>query len=209
MLWALAGLAVTAAYFLVARPRHLRWGTTSKEAEGYLPGDSLLTDGVTMATHAITIDASVLDVWPWLAQIGQDKGGFYSYTMLENLVGCHMHNARDVHPEWQNVGQGDVIRFHPKYPPAPVEMLETGRHLVIGANLGKPNASTWAFILRDLGNGRTRLIVRLRARHHKGVVRAADLLIGEPAHFVMERKMMLTIKRLAEDRARIRPEVAA
>ncbi|MFI5386717.1 MAG: hypothetical protein ACHQ50_11430 [Fimbriimonadales bacterium] len=210
VIWTAAGIAAAAAtYFLVLRPRHLHWGATKKEVEGYLPGDALLQDPDTVATHAITIDAPLLDVWPWIAQIGQDKGGFYSYTMLENLVGCDMHNTDEIHPEWQEVQQGDVIHFHPKFPPAPIEMLETGQHLVVASDLHGPGAYVWAFALRDLGNGKTRFLVRLRSRGHRGVGRAADLLLTEPAHFVMERKMMLTIKRLAEHRAHARPEIAA
>src|SRR5262245_39592554 len=84
-LGAIVGLgAAVVGYFAFIRPRHLRWGTASGEADEYLPGDELLSDAVSSATHAITIDAPPEDVWPWLAQIGQDKGGFYSYTMLEN-----------------------------------------------------------------------------------------------------------------------------
>lgn len=209
-LWAAAGIATAAAtYFLVLRPKHMRWGTTKNEAEGYLPGDALLEESVTVATHAVSINAPPLDVWPWIAQLGQDRGGFYSYTMLENLVGCDMHNAEEIHPEWQEVRQGDVIRFHPKLPASPIEMLDTGNHMVIASDLQGPNAVTWAFVLHDIGDNKTRLIVRLRARSHKGVGRLRDLLITEPAHFVMERKMMLTIKRLAEHRFAARPEVAA
>ncbi|HVT14411.1 MAG TPA: hypothetical protein VHE55_19265 [Fimbriimonadaceae bacterium] len=209
-IWTAAGIAAAAAtYFLVIRPRHLHWGATKKEAEGYLPGDAFIEEPDVVATHAITIDAPVLDVWPWIAQLGQGRGGFYSYTMLENLVGCDMHNATEIHPEWQEVQQGDVIRFHPKFPPSPIEMLDTGNHMVVGIDLKSPNQATWAFVLKDLGNNKTRFIVRLRARTHKGLGRLGDLLVTEPAHFIMERKMMLTIKHLAESRFATRPEVAA
>ena len=51
----------------------------------------------------MTIDAPIAAVWPWLAQIGEDRGGFYSYSLLERAVGAHIQNANTVHPEWQDV----------------------------------------------------------------------------------------------------------
>jgi hypothetical protein len=204
-LWsAMLGVAGVAAigYFAFLRPRHLRWGTEGREADAPLPGDKLIPNAESSATHGITIEASAEDVWPWLAQIGQDKGGFYSYSVLENLLGCQIHNARKVHAEWQRIRAGDAVKFHPKQPAVPVLEVAPNRHLVLGADLFGPNASTWAFVLRDLGNRRCRLITRLRGRGHKGIWRAADLLVVEPAHFVMEQKMMRTIKALAEGEAR-------
>jgi hypothetical protein len=198
-----AGLvAATVGYLLFVRPRHLRWGASWRETQEYLPGDELIPDADSCATHAVTINADLEDVWPWIIQIGQDKGGFYSYTVLENLLGCDMHNTNELRPEWQTLKVGDEVRFHPKFPPVPVVRLKEGEHLVLGADLDGPNASSWAFVVRSLGHGLTRLVVRLRGRPHKGVGHVADLLVIEPAHFVMERKMMLTIKKLAEQRSR-------
>jgi hypothetical protein len=203
LIWTAAALAAaTAGYALILRPKHLHWGATKREAAGYLVGDEFLPEAESVATHAITIDAPKEDVWPWLAQLGQDKAGFYSYTVLENLVGCHMHNALEIHSEWQELKQGDEVRFHPDFPPVPVVLLKKEEYLVMGAELNGKNPSTWTFVLRDLGFGKTRLIVRLRGRAHRGIGRAADLVLLEPAHFVMERKMLLNIKKLAEGRAR-------
>lgn len=192
---ALAGAAVAAgAYYAFVRPRHLKWGATDEEATGTLPGDELVPGVRQRATHAITIQAPPEYVWPWFVQLGQDKAGFYSYTALENLVGCHMKNADMVHPEWQKLAVGDAIRFHPQAPTVPVLLLEPDRHLIIG----KANDFTWGFVLRPVGVTRTRLIARLQSTRRDPLSRLADLVFGEPAHFVMERKMMLTVKRLAE-----------
>lgn len=73
-----------------------------------LPGDELVEDPGIQTTRALTIDAAVRDVWPWLAQIGQDRGGFYSYEWLENLAGCRMRNAWRIHPEW--LGSSRAVR---------------------------------------------------------------------------------------------------
>lgn len=85
---ALAGLGAAAAYVAVARPWLRRWGATPDELEKPLPGDELVPDPGVVTTRAVTIDAPVEEVWPWLAQIGQDRGGFYSYEWLENLAGA-------------------------------------------------------------------------------------------------------------------------
>src|SRR6185295_17289451 len=99
---AIVGAAGLAAYAYLIRPWHLRWGATDEEVKMALPGDEVTPQPKLNATHAITIRAPVSDAWRWLAQIGQRQGGFYSYTWLENLVGCRMHNADRIVPEWQN-----------------------------------------------------------------------------------------------------------
>lgn len=203
LLWTLlGGVAVAASYFVWARPKHRQWGATDEEAIRHLPGDDLLPDASSSATHAITILAPPSEVWLWIAQLGQGRGGFYSYALLENAMGMDVHDAHEVHPEWQEVKRGDTILFHPKLPGAQVRLLRREKHLVIGSDLDAPDGSTWAFVLQNVGDGRTRFIVRLRTQDHSGLGRLGDLLIVEPAHFVMERKMMLTIKKLAENRFR-------
>jgi hypothetical protein len=84
-----------------------------------LPGDGLVTDPRGRTTRAISIRASAAEVWPWLVQIGQGRGGFYSFTWLENLAGCHITNAERTVPEWQGVKVGDPIALHPKAPRCP------------------------------------------------------------------------------------------
>src|ERR1041385_7104203 len=86
---------------LAIRPRMARWGATDQEVRMPLPGDEVNAQRAFVSTRAITTDAPLEVVWPWLAQIGQDRGGFYSYTWLENLAGCRMHNARRIYSEWQ------------------------------------------------------------------------------------------------------------
>jgi hypothetical protein len=144
-----------------------------------------------VSTHAITIQAPPKDVWPWLVQIGQDRGGFYSYSRLENLVGCQMRNTNLILPQCQNPKVGDTIRFHPKAPVAPITEVDPEKTLVIGG--------MWSFVLRQPAPGVTRLIVRCRAKRMSPIRDFFGYrLILEPAHFVMERKMLLTIKELAE-----------
>jgi hypothetical protein len=63
--------------------------------------------------------------------------------------------------------------------------------------------STWAFVLRDLGAGRTRLVVRWQAFWDLRSS-ALSLAIGlalDPIEFIMEQKMMRGIKERAESTA--------
>lgn len=199
--------AALGAYAFLVRPWHLRWGATEAEVQEPLPGDDVVPNPKHQATHAITINAPVADVWPWLVQIGQNKGGFYSYSSLENLVGCDIHNAARIVPEWQNLRAGDVLWLHPKAPPLPVLLVEPGRAIVVGGineqegddRSKDTRAGTWAFVLKDLDPITTRLLVRIRWDRRAGLLNwLYSVGVLEPSHFVMERKMMLSIKDRAE-----------
>ena len=97
-----AGLGgAAAAYAIVARPRQLGWGATEGELVDPLAGDDLIANADLGATRAIAVRAPTEDVWPWIAQLGQGRGGFYSYDLVENLVGCDIHSADRIVPEWQ------------------------------------------------------------------------------------------------------------
>jgi hypothetical protein len=193
------------AYWFLVRPWHLRWGTTDDEVEGTLPGDDLLREPKSEVTHAVTIDAPVEDVWPWLVQLGQGRAGFYSYDWLESLVGADIHNADRIVPEYQNLEAGDTVRLAPE--DYPVQTSESAPEAVVvdperAVVLQPPGASprwSWAFVLHPMNDGTTRFVVRMRTQG-KGTLRgrAADYLFWEPAHFVMERKMLLGVKERAE-----------
>jgi hypothetical protein len=188
-----------AAYGKFVRPWHLRWGATDDEVEMPLPGDLPAEHRTLNATHAITIDAPAEDVWPWVAQIGQNKAGCYSYGFLENAVGCKMPDVREIVPEWQKVAVGDEVWLHPKAPPLLIRELVPGEDMVLGDN--------WSFHVRSIDDGRrTRLIVRGQGELSPDppnplLAFVAYRLVFEPAHFVMERKMLLRIKELAEELA--------
>ena len=175
------------AYLAVGRPLMLHWGANCEELRRPLPGDELVADPAVQSTRAVTIEAPPEAVWPWLAQLGQDRAGFYSYEWLENLAGCDMHNADEIHPEWQQREPGDTVYLHPLNG-LPVARFEPGRALVLDG---------WgAFVLEPHGQECTRLIARGRIPRGIGVVGNALLL--EIPHFVMERKMLLGIKERAE-----------
>jgi hypothetical protein len=204
----LAGLATAAllGYFRWLRPRLLRWGATPEEAEGHFPGDDLVADPLLKTTHSITIDAAPAEVWPWLVQIGQGRGGFYSYDWLENLLGMNIHNADRVLPEYQDLHVGDEILF---WEGAGVKVMElqNERALVLaGTFYGRegpaeeaPVGGSWNFFLQPESGG-TRLIVRSYVAWFPPFWLSClfSRLLLEPAHFIMERGMLQGIKRRAE-----------
>ncbi len=195
---AVACLAYLAAVILT-RPWHSRWGSTDAELVAALPGDDVVPNARYTIQHAVTIRAAPDDVWPWLAQLGQDRGGFYSYDWLERLVGDDVRNADRVHPEWQTLHEGDLVRAtQPDYLGGVfgrdigwrVVRVEPERVLVL---------SGWgAFVLQPVEGG-TRFMVRTRGDGNPNVLLAPlGLLVFEPAHFIMERRMLLGIKERAE-----------
>jgi hypothetical protein len=182
-----AGMVATALYALKVRPWMLRWGATRAEREATLQGDEIAPRPGVGPTRAVTVDAPAEAVWPWLAQVGQDRGGFYSYEWLENLAGCRMRNAARIHPEWQRREIGETVLLHPAFG-LKVARFDQGRALVLDG---------WgAFAIEPLDAGRARLLARGHAPAGR-LAKAYGLLIEIP-HFVMERRMLLGIKERAE-----------
>jgi hypothetical protein len=201
------------------RPRMLRWGSTTFERHQAWTGDEFMPDPASESTHAINIDAPTQHVWRWLAQIGQDRGGFYSYTPLENLAGADIRNTDNIHLEWQHRYAGErlwlatpshygeracmvVARWVPAQsivlvPPSDWDIIRAGKHA---------QSAVWSFHLVPCEDG---LSCRLIARSLTGsglpsLAKAAHYGFWEPAHFFMEMAMLRGIRRRAETSA---PEV--
>src|SRR5688572_15449569 len=97
----LAGVgALMAGYALGVRPDLLRWGATDEEVEAPYPGADLVPGGTRSPTMAVTIDAPPSRLWPWLAQMGCDRGGWYSWDRLDN---GGAPSADRIHPDWQEI----------------------------------------------------------------------------------------------------------
>lgn len=188
---------------ILARPTMLHWGTTSIERSARLPGDELLaTDARYRIDHAITIRAPATSVWPWLVQLGQDRGGFYSYDWLERAVGDRIRNADRIDSTWQHRAVGDTV-------------LATQRDY-FGGRLGtlgwevkgvEPNRvlalDKWGnFVLDPIDSATTRLIVRTRGDSRFSLIgfllAPVDVFVFEPMHFIMERAMLRGIRARAE-----------
>lgn len=191
--WAATGasLAFPALYALLVRPWLQHWGSTADERASRYPGDE--TSGprpLSRTTRAVTVNAPAEHVWRWIAQIGQERGGFYSYDVLENLAGCHLHSADRIHPEWQQVKAGDPIGMTPELS-TEVEAVEPGHALVI-KNWG-------SYVVEPIDERRCRVIARSHV--DRGLGALAYLILIELPHGIMERRMLLGIKQRAEHAA--------
>ncbi len=206
---ALGVAAAAAAYIAVLRPRQLQWGATRSELESALPGDDVLPRASLTATRAISVGATVEDVWPWVAQMGQGRGGLYSYDWLENLVGCQMHSADHIVAEWQPVAPGDEFRLHPDIAlqvaaAAPPEALVVRGGIGLSGRTsdsdpGTPYDFTWSFVVVPDGPGRSRLIIRERYLY----LTAWAAALVEPVSvvsFLMTERMLRGIRDRAERR---------
>ena len=215
VLAALEGL-VLVLWNLVATPfigrRRLGWGTIGTEATDALPGDQLVPEPKWSNTLGVAVDAQPEDVWPWIAQLGQGRGGFYTYQTLENMVGCKITNTTEILPEHQQPAVGDGIRLYDGALPLTIKVVDPPHVLVLlgsAADLGGEKSwgrSTWQFVVVSGPNGGSRMLTR--GRYDFGSGWKSRLAFGrfplEPITFVMSRKMMLEIKRLAELRSRSR-----
>ena len=198
---ALSGAVIVAAcVFLrpLLRPWYSSWGATSAEINNTYPGDEYAPNPKGGYTQAIEIQASSGSIWPWLVQIGQDKGGFYSYELLENIIGCNIHNVTHILVDCQDIKVGDNLIMHPKAPLVPVAIVEQGKTLAYGGRQDKYTGNIWIFSLNQEGES-TRLIARWLFEYKISLGNKViyNWLI-EPIGAVMQRKMLITIKKLVE-----------
>jgi hypothetical protein len=188
------------------------WGIDATTAARRLPGDELVAEPSWSWTHGVEVDADTEEVWPWVAQIGADRGGFYSYQWLENLAGCRLRNAEVVHPEWE-AREGQALVLHPDLPPMRIVSIERGRFFVAhaGANAavraggGPWVEASWLFLVEPAGTGvggqaRCRVLSRYRVACSTDL--RTRLFFGpalvEPLGFAMDRRMLAGIKARAE-----------
>lgn len=189
-----------------AKPLLSNWGSTEKEKRRALPGDELIQPEWGYSTRAITIKAAPACVWRWLQQMGQGRGGFYSYTSLENLFGLRIRNAQRIHPEWQQLEVGNMVKLHPGggmvvWDKQPAEYLHLAGtpETMRGKPIQQAPNSSWLFFLQSEDANTTRLLVRSGSFCGRSPILrffVKDILMV--VTFIMERKMLLTIRRRAE-----------
>jgi hypothetical protein len=192
----------------------VRWGATDQELARAWLGDELVPHPRGGFTHAITIHAPISQVYPWIAQIGQDKGGFYSYEFLENLIGCNIHNADRLLPERQEVKTGDILWMHPKAG-VPIELVEANRGFVMHGMLNTATGETipsgavipanfvnvsWLFYVYEIEGDCSRFVTRWRLDYPPGFKN--ELMNGrwglEPIASVMDFKLMKGVRQRAQ-----------
>jgi hypothetical protein len=193
---------VAVGYPLLGRRWCLTWGADAEEVRATMPGDALSPGADVVTTRAVAIAAPASAIWPWLVQMGPGRGGAYTYDWIENLLGLDMHSADRILPEFQETKIGDTLPLG-RGPALRVEILEPERALVLRSEDG---AWVWALGLypRDDRHGDTRLISRNRITLAKDgdtpslASRVLTRYVMEPGSLVMERKMLLGIKKRAE-----------
>lgn len=191
-----AALTGLAAFVFVYRPWHLRWGASPEEVTSRLPGDDVVAEPAFGATRAITIAAPPAAVWPWIAQIGFGRAGWYSYDLLDNLG---RHSSERIIPSLQGVRPGDLVPMGPGGAGLRVKDLVPDTWLLWWDGSGD---ATWLWTLEETAAGSTRLLTRVRLRYRWTRPSILfNLLLIEPWDFPMMRKCMLGIKRRAESMA--------
>lgn len=191
----LIGVAALIVYRLLLRPRHVHWGATREEANRAMPGDDLVSDPNMETTRAVTIAAPPDQVWPWLAQMGYQRGGLYSYDTLDRLFGIlDRPSADEILPEFQGIKAGDQIPLG-SGPNWPVVICRPGQVLVVEPEAGRVS---WAFVLNPQGDTTTRLVSRVRVQMGWPPLMAAISPAIDLPWLLMERKMLLGIRSRAE-----------
>jgi hypothetical protein len=185
------------------------WGATAAEIGMTYPGDEFVPEPAEQATLAVPVDAPAREIWAWLVQIGQERGGMYSYDWLEDLSGLHIHSAAEIRPEWQVLAVGDRVVVVPEgYRPLPagyafrVAMVAPPRALVLRqAPPEHPWNGVWSFHVLPVGRGRCRLVSRSRTEAPPQLGLRLATRVMEPVTLVMTRRMLRGIKQRAERRA--------
>lgn len=185
----LAAAIVVGGYVLLVQPYLLTWGSTAAERAMPIPGDADIPPQSAITTRALTIHAPPEAIWPWIAMIGQGRGGFYSFDWLENLFAANMRNAEEIDPALQGVAVGDRLSFQQDGPGMVVTLVDPGRTLSCGG---------WTWHLVPVDEQTTRLVVRYFFPVPDAAAAAFYYPVFEPAHFIMEAGMMLGIKARAE-----------
>ena len=189
--------------------RARNWGATAEECRVTYPGDELIPEPAGTTTRAVSIAAPAEEVWRWLVQIGQGRGGMYSYDRLENLLGLDIHSAEEIRPEWQDLAVGDrVILVRSGWMgmkegySLPVARVDPGQAIVLRqAPPEHPWNAVWTFAVVPQGPGACRLISHDRAARREGLAGRLEAVAGslmEPVTTVMTRRMLLGIKERAE-----------
>ncbi len=215
LLAAMEGITIIFGCYLTLflKPFRDRWGLSKEETKRSFPGDEFVEEPKSQFTHAIKINASAQQVWPWIAQIGQGRGGFYSYEALEELAGLHIRNADEILPEFQNPQLGDLIPFG-QGEAYPLIVCEKDKAMAIGhcRDLDRNEAYdpevqksennfqvSWLWYVEPLDEQHSRFISRNRVTYTSSFKNKLLFgLLAEPVIFAMDRKMCYGIKRRAE-----------
>ena len=184
-------LIIALVYWIFIRPKNMNWGVSEAEINMNFPFKEYISPNRIISTRAININASKENVWTFVAQTGQNRGGFNSYYWLENLFGAKMVNNDIPNPKWQNPQVGDSVYYGHNQPFTIITFVRRNEYYSMGG---------WTFYLQTIDSSNTRLIVRYPSMEIKQSKFNTAYYYGlfEPLHFIMESGMMMGIKQNAE-----------
>jgi hypothetical protein len=183
-------------FIALLTPKMDRWGATDDEISAVFPGDELVPEPAGFINRAVTIRASPEEIYPWIVQIGAEKGGWYSHAWLERMIMCPITNADRIHPEWQDLEIGDPVKMCPEGfgpPPYEVAQLVPNAAVILGHKDSGEWVDLWQFVLLPQADGTTRLVARTRTMMTGGF-----WTVIHPGVFVMETGMLNGIRERAE-----------
>ena len=191
-------LALTAVYWFPVRRWFSRWGTTSEELARVMPGDAMIPDATEMSMQAVTVNAPAEDIWPWLVQIGYQRGGLYSYDWLDRLFGfLDRPSATRILPEFQHLAVGDKVPWGRAGTELTVEVVEPLRALALSYE-DRGFKWVWQFGLYPHDDQRTRFVTRGSERVPSSPLWWLGMRVMEPASFIMTRRFLFGVKERAE-----------
>ncbi|MDH3261801.1 MAG: hypothetical protein OEM84_12635 [Acidimicrobiia bacterium] len=191
-------VAVISLYLWVVKPWHMRWGATDGEVARTMPGDELIPDAGS-ATRAVTIAATPEEIWPWLVQLGFGRAGWYSYDWIDNDFQA---SADRILPEYQNLKVGDKILMMPKMGFV-VESVDQPHSIV---SVLEDGSTSWCLGLYPIDGRGTRLVSRWRPKFEITPATLFLTALAEPGTFIMEQKMLRTIRDRVETARTTEPE---
>jgi hypothetical protein len=190
-------VAVFVAALALLTPWMDRWGAADEELRAAFPGDELLPAPASFVNRAVTVNATPEEIYPWIVQLGADKGGMYSYDWLEShVLQCRQTNANRIHAEWQNLKVGDEMKMCPDGsgpPPYIIAQIVPNQAIVMGHKENGEWVDLWQFVIIPQPDETSRLIIRTRTMMTGGL-----WTVIHPGVFIMERAMLLGIKARAE-----------
>jgi hypothetical protein len=208
---AVMAVLATIHHFLL-RPWFLDWGTPERIQTLSFPGDILVQGNG--HTRAVLIEATPQEIWPWIVQIGQDRGGMYSYDWLENLILADIHNVYEIREDLQTPrDEGDTVWLanRERYNGRGYQILAMYKpeqaFVMVGPDdydrilRGEKARGAWSFYLHPETATSTWLIARSAGDSFSWGDRILRYLTYEVPHFIMESKMLKTVKRLADRRS--------
>lgn len=174
--------------------------TSPSDDDRSLTGDEILPDAPYVLTRGIDIEAPPSPVWPWLMQLGCDRGGWYSIDALDH---GGEPSVEELRPEWTERHVGDTVHATPALDGGyTVWDIQREHSLVLGAEtdrMGGHVRTTWSFVLDPIGSDASRLITRVRGT---GTPPWSAWLQGAalfpPVHALMQRAQLKHLKELAE-----------